>query len=207
MQQIAKRRKQELDNTDAGLRAPTHYAVPWESKKPFSNLSHMCQTPMAKTVLQSLRKKGTDLKFMCNTVCGAAVQEGSRYFQTKALAGVCKEAKFHKRIARDLPVVSQISLPVQVRKKLRHQKFSSIAAVFQTHIWSRNILPAMRFLEFLVLCDVGFCSGFVRPSAWFSWLEKRPEILRRTVYGESTAAHRQLRLSFFWLQSSSIVLS
>ena len=130
LQQSAKRRKQELDNEDAGLRAPTHYTLPWASKQPFSNLSHMCQAPMAKTVLQSLKRKGTNLRFLCNTVCGAAVEEGSRYFQTRALARICKEAKFHKRIARDLPLVSQISLPVQSRKKLKQQKFSPMAAIF-----------------------------------------------------------------------------
>ena len=96
----------------------------------YSALEHMSETPMGRTVLKSLRKKGTDLKFMCAEVCGAAVEEGSKFFQTRSLANVSRESKFHHRLVKDLPKVDAIKLPIQHRKKLRYKYFSSLATSY-----------------------------------------------------------------------------
>ena len=78
--------------------------------KKYSNLEHMSATPMAAAVLKSLRKKSADVRFMCNEVCGAAVEEGSRYFQTRALSSIRQEGKFHRRLQLN-------SLPYQSRSR------------------------------------------------------------------------------------------
>ena len=81
---------------------------------------------MASAMLKSLKKKGADIRFACQEICGAAVAEGSQMFQTRALASVRRESKFHNRIAKDLPRVDEIKLPIQVKKRLKYKKFSSL---------------------------------------------------------------------------------
>ena len=94
----------------------------WTGK--YMNLDHLVDTPMGRTVLKGLRKKNADLSFMCGDVCSAAVEEGSQMFQTKVLSRIRKESRFHARLKTSLPKVKQVILPVQVRKKLLHRKFS-----------------------------------------------------------------------------------
>ena len=87
----------------------------------------MAATPIAADVLKSLRKKSANIRFMCKEVRGAAVAEGSCYFQTRALSSITQEAQFHRRLAQDLPAVEQLTLPVQIKKKLKYKKFGSLA--------------------------------------------------------------------------------
>ena len=87
----------------------------------------MVQTPMASTVLGGLAKKGADIKWLCGDICGAAVQEGSRFFQSRRLSRITKESAFHRKIQKDLPKVETVSLPVQVRKKLAQHSFSVLS--------------------------------------------------------------------------------
>ena len=118
---------ESLDEGDVDWSAvPAH--VQQSSPSRYSTLQHMTETPMATTVLEALKKKGTDLKFMCSSVCGAAVQEGSKYFQTRALAKITKEARFHRRLAKDLPCVEKLKLPIQVKKKIKYRHFSILPA-------------------------------------------------------------------------------
>ena len=99
----------------------------------YSNLEHMTQTPMARTVLRSLRQKGANIKFMCADVCGAAVAEGSTFYQTRSLSSVDRESKFHHRLEKDLPKVDKVTLPVQIKKKLKYRSFSPLFASYCTH--------------------------------------------------------------------------
>ncbi|CAE7667851.1 unnamed protein product, partial [Symbiodinium microadriaticum] len=57
----------------------------------YSRLEHMCETPMPNAVLQGLRKKSADVRFLCGTMCDAAVREGSNKFLTKTLATITRE--------------------------------------------------------------------------------------------------------------------
>ncbi|CAE7229072.1 unnamed protein product [Symbiodinium sp. CCMP2592] len=107
-------------NSDVLENAPEHL----KDDRSYSNLEHMLQTPMAGTVLGGLAKKGADIKWLCGDVCGAAVDEGSKYFQTRRLSTIRKEDTFHRKIQKDLPKVHTVSLPVQVRKKLGEKSFS-----------------------------------------------------------------------------------
>ena len=77
---------------------------------------------MASTVLKGLNKKGADINWLCRDVCGAAVKEGSEFFHTRVLSTV----SFHSKLAKELPRVDLVSLPVQVRKKLGQQTFSCL---------------------------------------------------------------------------------
>ena len=90
----------------------------------------MAQTPMVSTVLNGLNKKGADIKWLCQDVCGAAVKEGSKFFQTRVLSSISSEKAFHRKLRKELPVVDAVTLPVQVRKKLGQQSFS---ALFDIH--------------------------------------------------------------------------
>ena len=101
---------------------PSHVKDDWPSR--YSNLQHMSETPMAKVVLKSLKMKATNINFMCSEVCSAAVQEGSKRYQTRLLSAISKESRFHSHVAKDLPKVEQLLLPVQIRKKLKYRKFS-----------------------------------------------------------------------------------
>ena len=78
---------------------------------------------MARTVLKGLRKKGADINFM-SELCSAAVEEGSTRHQTRVMSGIDRESRFHSRLAADLPKVTAVTLPIQVRKKLQYKKFS-----------------------------------------------------------------------------------
>ena len=109
-----------LDLSDA----PSSLTEDWPRR--YSNLQHMAESPMARTVLKALKNKATNINFMCSEVCGAAVREGSRFYQTRALSGITKESKFHSHLAKDLPKVERIQLPIQVRKKVAHRKFSCL---------------------------------------------------------------------------------
>ena len=84
---------------------------------------------MPNAVLQGLRKKSADVRFLCGTMCDAAVQEGSNKFLTKTLATITREARFHSQLASSLPKVELIKLPVQIKKKLQIKAFSSAAAL------------------------------------------------------------------------------
>ena len=108
-------KKQKIDSAQLDKpAAPPHVSDDWGA---YSTLNHMTETPMARTVLKAL-KKGADLKFMCQEVCYAAVQEGSSKCQTRLLSGVTKESRFHARLAKDLPAVQMVELPIQLNKKL-----------------------------------------------------------------------------------------
>ena len=120
----------------------------------YSNLQHMVDTPMGRTVLQGLRKKNADVRFLCADVCSAAVQEGSQMFQTKVLSKILKESRFHSRLAASLPKLKLISLPVQVRKQILYRKFSFLAAL--------TLLTMLALLSSVLWCNtdrLGF-SGF-----------------------------------------------
>ena len=84
---------------------------------------------MPNAVLQGLRKKSADVRFLCGTMCDAAVREGSNKFLTKTLATITREARFHSQLASSLPKVELITLPVQIKKKLQSKAFSSAAAL------------------------------------------------------------------------------
>ena len=147
----------------------------------YSNLRQMSRTPMAKAVLKSLMKKGADIKFMCEEVCGAAVEEGSDQLQTRLLASINRESKFHSRLVKDLPTVDKLVLPVQIKKKLKYKTFSA----FRSKQCASATDTCSQHMQ-----------GFVRPSSWFRWLEKHPDLLRRMVYGNSSADERQLLHGF-----------
>ena len=84
---------------------------------------------MARTMLQGLARKGADIKWLCQSVCGAATKEGSRYYQTRRLSSVAKECSFHSKLSKELPRVDTVNLPVVVRKKLVQQQFSALLEV------------------------------------------------------------------------------
>ena len=102
---------------------PEHLKDDWHG---YSRLEHMARTPMASTVLKGLNKKGADINWLCRDVCGAAVKEGSEFFHTRVLSTVSSERSFHSKLAKELPRVDLVSLPVQVRKKLGQQTFSCL---------------------------------------------------------------------------------
>ncbi|OLQ11356.1 hypothetical protein AK812_SmicGene4845 [Symbiodinium microadriaticum] len=102
---------------------PEHLKDDWHG---YSRLEHMARTPMASTVLKGLNKKGADINWLCRDVCGAAVKEGSEFFHTRVLSTVSSERSFHSKLAKELPRVDLVSLPVQVRKKLGQQTFSMV---------------------------------------------------------------------------------
>ena len=106
-------------------------AEPWihGGTEQYSNLQHMVDTPMGRTILKGLHKKGMDLRYLCSEFCSAAVEEGSTRFQTKVMAGITKESRFHARLAASLPKVKTVSLPIVVRKKILYRKFSPSAYV------------------------------------------------------------------------------
>ena len=105
-----KRAKHEVDISAV----PENVKEDWTES---SSLQHMNASPMATTVLESLTKKATDLNFMFK-FCAAATEEGSGYFQTRLLGSVRKEARFHRLVAKDLPLVENIKVPVKIRNKL-----------------------------------------------------------------------------------------
>ena len=84
------------------------------------------ETPVARVVMEPLRNKNTNIKFMLGRWCGAAVKEGAKFYQTRALSSISRESMFHKRLAKDLPTVEALPPPVYVRKKLVHKKFSCL---------------------------------------------------------------------------------
>ncbi|CAE7623014.1 unnamed protein product [Symbiodinium sp. CCMP2592] len=92
----------------------------------YSRLEHIAETPMASTVLNGLNKKGADIKWLCRDVCGAAVKEGSKFFQTRVMSTIPSEDAFHRKLRKELPTVDMVTLPVQVRKKLGQQTFSEL---------------------------------------------------------------------------------
>lgn len=95
----------------------------------YSTLDHMVDTPMGNVVLKSLRKKGADVRFMCNEVCSAAVAEGSQKFQTRLLASIRDERRLHNKLAKFLPRVEKLKFPAQVKKKVVMKDFSGSAAI------------------------------------------------------------------------------
>ena len=113
-----KRAKHEVDISVV----PENFKEDWTE---YSSLQHMNASPMATTVLESLTKKATDLNFMLK-FCAAATEEGSGHFQTRLLGSVRKEARFHRLVAKDLPLVENIKLPVKIRNKLHFRKFSPL---------------------------------------------------------------------------------
>ena len=155
----------------------------------YSALEAMVDTPMGNVVLKSLRKKSADVSFLCGTVCDAAVQEGSRRFMTKTLATITREARFHSRLASCLPKVEQIKFPVQIKKKLQMKAFSFSVALCSLLFDNAGQLDwvIMKSIDILM-------SGFIRPSSWFKWLEKRQNLLKHMVYGKSSESDRQVPL-------------
>ena len=76
----------------------------------YSRLDHL--SPMATAVMDGLKKKGADIKWLCQSICGSAVAEGSQYFGTRWLSTVGSEKTFHRRLASSLPRTEMIKLPV-----------------------------------------------------------------------------------------------
>eukprot|EP00439_Symbiodinium_sp_Y106_P036558 s3661_g4.t1 len=72
---------------------------------------------MATAVMDGLKKKGADIKWLC---------QSSQYFGTRWLSTVGSEKTFHRRLASSLPRAEMIKLPVQVRKKLGEQSFRGL---------------------------------------------------------------------------------
>ncbi|CAE7704050.1 unnamed protein product [Symbiodinium necroappetens] len=91
----------------------------------YNALDHFVETPMSGALLKSLRKKGTDLRFMCQEVCSAAVAEGSKTYPTRLLASIRDERRFHKQLQRHLPKVETLKFPVAVKKQLASKDFST----------------------------------------------------------------------------------
>ena len=83
---------------------------------------------MADVMLKSLRKKGADVRFMCNEVCGAAVAEGSTNYQTRLLASIKDERVLHNKLRAALPHVTKLNLPVIVKKRSVNRNFSASSA-------------------------------------------------------------------------------
>ena len=81
---------------------------------------------MVTAVMDGLKKKGADIKWLCQSICGSAVAEGSQYFGFRWLSTVGSEKTFHRRLASSLPRTEMIKLPVQVRKKLGEQSFRGL---------------------------------------------------------------------------------
>ena len=111
------RKKQRLEEAPV----PSLIGKDWADE--YSNLEHMVDTPMGRTVLKGLKKKGADINFLCEEVCSAAVEEGSTRFQTRVMSQIRKESRFHARLAGDLPKVTKVRLPIQVRKKVLYRNF------------------------------------------------------------------------------------
>ena len=95
----------------------------------YSSLDHMLSTPMADVMLKSLRKKGADVRFMCQEVCGAAVLEGSTNFHTRLLASIKDERVLHSKLRSQLPDVTKLKLPVSVKKRSIERDFSASSAI------------------------------------------------------------------------------
>ena len=81
-----------------------------EKKSDYSRLDHL--SPTATAVMDGLKKKGADIKWLCQSICGSAVAEGSQYFGTRWLSTVGSEKTFHRRLASSLPRTEMIKLPV-----------------------------------------------------------------------------------------------
>ena len=129
---------QKRQRLDKELQEQQAAAPEWSGE--YTTLDHMMDTPMAKTVLKGLRKKNVDITYLCGEVCAAAVKEGSMRYETKVLSGIQRESRFHARLAKDLPKVTVVRLPIQIRKKLRYKKFRPLS-VSQATLFSFMVFP------------------------------------------------------------------
>ena len=131
----------------------------------YSSLDHMLSTPMADVMLKSLRKKGADVRFMCQEVCGAAVLEGSTNFHTRLLSSIKDERVLHSKLRSQLPDVTKLKLPVSVKKRPIERDFSASSAIadrIYIYIWvQRHVQCAgatRKTRVFTINHDVNYCA-------------------------------------------------